>query len=516
MAEPLLSLCVIARDEEPTLPRCIQSAASYVDETIVVDTGSGGTRTCAARSGARVVDHVWRDDFSAARNAGLEAARGRFVLMLDADEWIDSGPHPASLRALLSEGGIDAFGVEVADRMDDGATRHSTATRLFRNKTEHRYTGAVNERILPLASTESEFATSGIVLGHDGHLLGSRSGRSMLRQEMLRRMIAAGDEGASVRYLLARELVALRGGRAVPGLHLAEAVELLEWVSKSDGLDADARVDAARLHAAALLALGFAKEAAGVLARSGDRGVACDLLRADCALAGTMEDLRAVRSAYELARGCFDRETRDQGPYAEPALAGAIARARCAEVLARLSRFDEGRAMAEEAAKLQGGGAAPYNALACIERAAGKTAEALQAYLEALRVDPKDPWAWAGLGEVLLSSGSPKEALDPLRNAVLLAPRWDAVEEALTSALLLAGCEEEIERFFASQGEMGSGAQAGVILASAVIGEPCPFERVDPMTGNSVRRILGRVATAGRPDLLHRLALGLRTVSAGG
>jgi glycosyltransferase involved in cell wall biosynthesis len=80
-------LCVIARDEERFLAECLASVRDHVDEVVVVDTGSRDrTRAIASAAGARVVDFEWCDDFSAARNAGLDAVRGTHVLVLDADE----------------------------------------------------------------------------------------------------------------------------------------------------------------------------------------------------------------------------------------------------------------------------------------------------------------------------------------------------------------------------------------------------------------------------------------------
>ena len=78
---------MIVRDEEATLARCLESAAPYVDDIVVVDTGSAdGTVALAEKLGARVIRHEWKEDFSEARNASLEAAASEWLLVLDADD----------------------------------------------------------------------------------------------------------------------------------------------------------------------------------------------------------------------------------------------------------------------------------------------------------------------------------------------------------------------------------------------------------------------------------------------
>jgi len=78
---------MIARDEAPALRRCLESVAPFVDEIVVVDTGSSDDTVATAESfGARVVVHRWEEDFAKARNSGLARATGDWILQLDCDE----------------------------------------------------------------------------------------------------------------------------------------------------------------------------------------------------------------------------------------------------------------------------------------------------------------------------------------------------------------------------------------------------------------------------------------------
>ena len=78
--------------------------------------------------------------------------------------------------------------------------------------------------------------------------------------------------------------------------------------------------------------------------------------------------------------------------------------------------------MAVDASLLPGGGAAPWTTRAEIRRARGDLQASMRDFLEALRADPHDPWAWVGLGELLIEMGAIDDARGPLDRAARLAP----------------------------------------------------------------------------------------------
>jgi tetratricopeptide (TPR) repeat protein len=85
-----ISLCMIAKNEEDCIERALSSVEEYVDEIILVDTGSTD-RTCSIASshGAKIYQHPWNNDFSESRNQSLNHATGEWILILDADETIN-------------------------------------------------------------------------------------------------------------------------------------------------------------------------------------------------------------------------------------------------------------------------------------------------------------------------------------------------------------------------------------------------------------------------------------------
>ncbi|CUX48838.1 SPBc2 prophage-derived glycosyltransferase SunS [Clostridium sp. C105KSO13] len=84
-----ISLCMIVKDEENVLDRCLSSVADLVDEIIIVDTGSTDkTKQIAEKFTHKIFNFQWIDDFSAARNFAFEKAEMDYILWLDADDII--------------------------------------------------------------------------------------------------------------------------------------------------------------------------------------------------------------------------------------------------------------------------------------------------------------------------------------------------------------------------------------------------------------------------------------------
>ena len=105
-----ISLCMIVKNEEESLERCLNSLKGIVDEIIIVDTGSTDrTKEIARRYGAKVSDFKWNYDFAAARNYAFSQATCDYIYSADADEELDEENRQRffSLKADLSELYID-------------------------------------------------------------------------------------------------------------------------------------------------------------------------------------------------------------------------------------------------------------------------------------------------------------------------------------------------------------------------------------------------------------------------
>ncbi|MDA3729989.1 glycosyltransferase family 2 protein [Niameybacter massiliensis] len=84
-----ISLCMIVKNEEHVLERCLKPMSHLVDEIILVDTGSNDhTKEIGEKYNAKIYDFDWCDDFAKARNYSFEKATKEYIMWLDADDYI--------------------------------------------------------------------------------------------------------------------------------------------------------------------------------------------------------------------------------------------------------------------------------------------------------------------------------------------------------------------------------------------------------------------------------------------
>lgn len=148
-----VSLCMIVKNEEEVLERCLKSAADLADEIIIVDTGSEDrTREIAARFTSRIFDFPWRDDFSAARNESFSHASMDYCMWLDAD---DIFLEEDRKKFLALKESLDPSVSVVMAPYHTGFDENGHVTfsyfreRLIKNRSGLRWAGAVHEAVTP-------------------------------------------------------------------------------------------------------------------------------------------------------------------------------------------------------------------------------------------------------------------------------------------------------------------------------------------------------------------------------
>jgi tetratricopeptide (TPR) repeat protein len=287
-----VALCVIAKNEEEFIANCLDSARPFVDEMIVVDTGSTDRTVEIAREhGARVEHFEWCDDFAAARNTAIEAATADWILMLDADEELEaaSGPLLRPIADLLPADFI-GFSISVANlhRTGNGeeAITHNV-TRYFPRRESLRYRGVIHEDLYDLEKQaySQVIRTNEIRVRHYGYdptvyKLRSKDTRNM---QLLQAALEREPDNVRLLYYL--------GQQSSVGKRYVEACRWFEQLAeRAAELPPHIVVDAYQIWLAALERLGDIEG----LERVGQRGEE----------AGTLSALsREILAKHELERG---------------------------------------------------------------------------------------------------------------------------------------------------------------------------------------------------------------------
>jgi tetratricopeptide (TPR) repeat protein len=219
---PFVSVCMIARDEAQFIGRAIKSVKGLADEVWVGDTGSKDDTVRIARAaGAQVFRMEWPNDFAKARNAVLERARGRWIFVLDADEWFSDGDARRLRRDLLLWDrnprvvGFSIYQANLLTLTEDTIQDKSRTVRGFRNRPQHRYVNPIHEQILPnlrggIVETPYEIIHAGFV-----REVAVNKGKLERNLSMLEAMLAETPENNPHRVylLLQRGREQLRGSR---------------------------------------------------------------------------------------------------------------------------------------------------------------------------------------------------------------------------------------------------------------------------------------------------------------
>ncbi|MDR3459820.1 MAG: glycosyltransferase [Verrucomicrobiae bacterium] len=212
-AGPRLSVCLITKNEEQFLARCLKSVRDLAAQIVVVDTGSTDRTVEIAREfGAEVFAFAWCDDFAAARNAALEHATGDWVLILDADEEVTAAQH-ANLQADMKQATMIGHRLPLVNFGQENEGR-SFIPRLFRNAPGVFFHGRIHEQVfqslLPLCKQWGmQTALGSAELLHYGYTKEMVRDRNKVARNLnlLRQAIAENPADANLVMNLGLELV---------------------------------------------------------------------------------------------------------------------------------------------------------------------------------------------------------------------------------------------------------------------------------------------------------------------
>ncbi|MDF2512164.1 MAG: glycosyl transferase [Herbinix sp.] len=169
-----ISLCMIVKDEESNIRRCLDSIKSIIDEIIIVDTGSSDkTKDICSEFTDKLYDYQWNGNFADARNFSIQKASSDWILWMDADEelYIKS---ISRLKENLDLEEIAFFSIKmlhilVTAEDYDKQPYISYNYRLFRNRLDFKFEGAIHEKLLLKGQMEEAPICNCIQILHYGY-----------------------------------------------------------------------------------------------------------------------------------------------------------------------------------------------------------------------------------------------------------------------------------------------------------------------------------------------------------
>ncbi len=150
-----ISLCMIVKNEEDVIERCLQSVCNLVDEIIIVDTGSkDNTKQIAKKFTDKIFDFTWCDDFSKARNYAISKASYEYIMWLDSDDVVPKETFDFLLKQKqkLTK---DCYMLKYNVAFDNEKPTFSFyRERILKNNESCKFVGAVHECIVPFGEIE--------------------------------------------------------------------------------------------------------------------------------------------------------------------------------------------------------------------------------------------------------------------------------------------------------------------------------------------------------------------------
>lgn len=208
--KPTITLSMIVKDEADYLPTCLESIIDFVDEIVIVDTGStDDTVLIAEKFGAHVYPFEWCDDFSAARNESLRHATSEWILYLDADERLDAENKAKIIDLLNQQPDVVAINLRVVIPQPENSIISGFSLdycRLFRNLPEIRFESPVHEQIIPsILRHGGTIMKTNITIDHWGFGLKQRrrDNRNERNIRLLEAEVAKNPHDAFMHYHLA-------------------------------------------------------------------------------------------------------------------------------------------------------------------------------------------------------------------------------------------------------------------------------------------------------------------------
>lgn len=230
MIELLVSAAIITKNEARCIERCLSSIVSAVDEIVIVDTGSkDSTKEIIEnfRKGCnniKLYDLEWKDDFSHARNFSISKTRGKFVFIIDADEFLHEGDITLvkeTCMKLVKIGGSIIAEIELLNiqNFELSSIINTGITRIISRNI--RYAGKIHEQPDFLKVDKVKLVKTAIRLFHDGYddTVINRIDKTKRNIKMLEREMKENPENPWYYLYFSREIIDINPNLAISYLY---------------------------------------------------------------------------------------------------------------------------------------------------------------------------------------------------------------------------------------------------------------------------------------------------------
>lgn len=188
-----LSACMIAKNEEKNITKCIESYKDVVKEIIVVDTGSTDKTVEIAKSmGAKVFHYTWKNNFSDAKNFAINQAKGEWILFLDADEYFANNTAQnivPLIKRLHASFDTIACKMKNIDYANGKMLDEVTHVRIFRRDKNIQYVNSIHEMLINKTKNKNLRAfladEKELLIHHTGYSLSNRREKAERNLELL-------------------------------------------------------------------------------------------------------------------------------------------------------------------------------------------------------------------------------------------------------------------------------------------------------------------------------------------
>lgn len=182
----MISVCIITKNEQENIERCLKSLMPYEMEIIVVDTGStDNTKDIVQRYTDKVFDFEWCDDFAAAKNFAISKTSNDYIIMLDSDEYIDKFEESELIRT-IGNNSDKAGRIQIKNvfkKTDPCKESREWVSRIFNKKSYH-YEGRIHEQIVRYDGKEYDTFQAPITIIHTGYDLTEKEKKAKAKRNI--------------------------------------------------------------------------------------------------------------------------------------------------------------------------------------------------------------------------------------------------------------------------------------------------------------------------------------------